>query len=103
MPSLKRYHDKFSAAAAQQLFEYVGAQMAAMKSAQEIESIDCDLFLTRSFDCYYDPAQAAEIKAFLEEQRDAGAKWTQEVQWLEGPKLERVCFTLLTIIMENIY
>ncbi|KAK6203908.1 hypothetical protein LQW54_008601 [Pestalotiopsis sp. IQ-011] len=89
MPSLKRYHDRFGAAAAQQLFEYVSAQMAAMKSAQEIEGIDCDLFLTRSFDCYYDPAQAAEIKAFLEEQRDAGAKWTQEVQWLEGPKLER--------------
>ncbi|KAF7524690.1 hypothetical protein G7054_g11341 [Neopestalotiopsis clavispora] len=89
MPSLKKFHDKFGSAAAQQLFDHVNSQMAAMKSAQETEGIDCDLFLTRSFDCYYDPAQASEIKAFLDQQREAGAKWTQEVQWLEGPMLEK--------------
>jgi hypothetical protein len=90
LPSLKRIHDNFGPAVTEKMFSWVTSQMAAMKATVEKEDIDCDLFVTRSFDCYYDSNHASLIKAFLDEQRQAGAKWTQDVQWHEGPNLERV-------------
>ncbi|KAH8205313.1 hypothetical protein TruAng_000560 [Truncatella angustata] len=89
VPSLQRVSKKYDAATAQELFSWVSSQRIAIKTTVEQEGIDCDLLVTRSFDAYFDAAQAAEVKAFVEEQRQSGATWTQDVQWFEGPNLER--------------
>ncbi|KAI0134333.1 FAD dependent oxidoreductase-domain-containing protein [Xylariales sp. AK1849] len=90
LPSVKNYQEKYGPAATEEFVAWVASQRAAMKATAEKERIDCDLLVTRSFDSYFDPTQASTIKAFLEEQRQAGATWTQDVQWLEGPNLERI-------------
>lgn len=91
---LKRRFEKYGPAAAEELWTWTYAQLRAMKATAEKEGLDCDLLVTRSFDAYWDADQASSIKTFLEEQRQAEAEWTHDVQWLEGPNLERVSTTV---------
>lgn len=87
---LKSRFEKYGSAAAEELWTWTYSQARALKATAEKEGIDCDLLITRSLDAYFDAEQARSIKTFLEEQRQADAEWTHEVQWLEGPNLERV-------------
>lgn len=66
------------------------AQFAALKSLIAKENIDCDFFLTRSFDVLFDEEHASAIKKFMLQQQSIGAAWTQAAQWLEGENLEKV-------------
>jgi hypothetical protein len=66
------------------------AQFAALKSIIDREKIDCDLFLTRSFDVLFDEDHAAAVKEFMLQQQSTGASWTKNAQWLEGEDLEKV-------------
>lgn len=66
------------------------AQVRAMKAVIEKEELDCDFLVTRSFDVFFDEGQAAELKVWLKTQRADGQTWLQDMQWLEGPNLERV-------------
>jgi hypothetical protein len=90
LPTIKSIFDRFGQEVTDQLSSWVSSQQAAMKAIAERENIDCDLFVTRSFDAYFEPEQAKTIKSWLDEQRRANAAWTRDVQWLEGPNLERV-------------
>ncbi|KAI1858905.1 uncharacterized protein JN550_012364 [Neoarthrinium moseri] len=90
LPSIKGYYDRYGPDLAEELVSLVSAQQRAIKSTVERENIECDLFVTRSFDAFFDPAQARNIKTWLEELRRNGAAWTQDIQWLEGPNIERV-------------
>lgn len=87
---IKSIFDRHGSEVADQLGAWVLSQRSAIKATAEKENIECDLLVTRSFDAYFDPEQAREIKTWLQEQRRANAAWTQDVQWLEGPNLERV-------------
>ncbi|KAK9424752.1 putative FAD dependent oxidoreductase [Seiridium unicorne] len=89
MPSIKSIFDGHGSAITEELVAWINLQRAAIKATAEKEGIDCDLRLTRSFDAYFDPEHASKIKTFLDEQRQAGAAWTSDVQWLDGPNLER--------------
>jgi hypothetical protein len=55
-----------------------------------VEGIECDMLVTRSYDVFFEKKQAETIKSWLSEQQKRGCEWTTEIQWLEGPNLDRV-------------
>ncbi|KAH8898190.1 FAD dependent oxidoreductase [Thozetella sp. PMI_491] len=66
------------------------AQMTALKATVEIENLDCELQLRRSFDVFFDKEHALAAKAWLQEQRNEGVEWVKNIQWLEGENVERI-------------
>ena len=63
-----------------------------MKAVVQKEEIDCDFLVTRSFDLLFDREQAAEMKSWLKEQHSRDTEWLRDVQWLDGPNLERASY-----------
>lgn len=90
MPSLKNHSDKFGEEIASELFDWVAGQRRGLKATAEAEGIECAMLLTRSYDIYFDKAHAETMKTWFLGQQRRGAAWTTEVQWLEGPNLDRV-------------
>lgn len=90
MPSLKNISDNYGEEVASELFDWVAAQRRGLKATAEAEGVDCAMLLTRSYDMYFDKAHAETMKTWLLGQQRKGAAWTSEIQWLEGPNLDRV-------------
>lgn len=97
LPRVKGIIEKYGTTAGEEFIAWIASQRIAIKNTAEKEGIDCDLLVTRSFDAYFDPKQASEIKDFLDEQRQAGAVWTQDIQWFEGLNLERVSLSYISL------
>ncbi|KAH8198920.1 hypothetical protein TruAng_006928 [Truncatella angustata] len=87
---IKTIYDKHGPAVGEEFVELMGAQRRAIKATVETEDIECELLVRRSFDAYFDPVQAETMKRWLYGLRHNGVLWTQDMQWLEGPNLERI-------------
>lgn len=90
MLSLKRFQEQLGSDKALELFDWVAAQRREVKKAVDDEGIDCDMLVTRSYDVVFEQHQAEIIKNWLFEQQKRGLEWTTEIQWLDGPNLDRV-------------
>lgn len=88
--SLQARWGDVSAAAMVQLAQ---EQRTAMKAIVEREGLDCDFLLTRSLDVFFDAGHSAEVQDWLAMLWTSGsplAEAMREVQFLDGPNLERV-------------
>ena len=90
MPGLKAVSDGLGAVEVDRLVAWVADQRYEIKATAEKEGIECDMLLTRSYDVYFDQDQANTVRNWITAQRDSGATWVKDIQWLEGPNLERV-------------
>lgn len=64
--------------------------LRGMKALVDKEKLDCEFMLRRSFDVFWDEAQAKEMKESLQDAIAAGYSWPKDIQWLEGEHLEKV-------------
>lgn len=95
-------HSKFSPISILRMYKNSGVETAeqytafhakvrqGLKECIESEGIDCDFYLTRSFDVLLDAEQAAGVKADVQRLREADVPWLADIQYLEGPHLERL-------------
>ncbi|KHN96071.1 FAD dependent oxidoreductase [Metarhizium album ARSEF 1941] len=90
LPAVKTWYEKYGPQLTARLVAWTGAQRSAIKRIVEQESLECELLVTRSYDVFYDPAQATDTKAWLLEMRQRKAEWVDGFQWLEGPHLDQM-------------
>jgi glycine/D-amino acid oxidase-like deaminating enzyme len=81
--ALAKVHAARGAEAAAEFASFVNAVIHGMKACAELESIDCDLFLTRSFDVFMDEAYYKDTEQQLERLRKEGVEWMKDVQILK--------------------
>ncbi|TVY12531.1 Gamma-glutamylputrescine oxidoreductase, partial [Lachnellula arida] len=102
-PRLPHYVEEYGLEAAEQVAQFELDHVNAFASLVEKEGIECDFELTRSFDIYTDPEQAAVAKANYLKLKEAGvAKSTiDDLEWIDADRAEEVsgvkgcvgCFT----------
>ncbi|KAK2605978.1 hypothetical protein QQS21_003604 [Conoideocrella luteorostrata] len=88
--SLKAFYERHGTEAVAQLVALTTAQRGAIQSIVENENIECEFLIRRSFDMYFDKEHARELKAWLAERQEEGVSWLDDLQWLEGPHLDRI-------------
>ncbi|TVY38039.1 Gamma-glutamylputrescine oxidoreductase, partial [Lachnellula subtilissima] len=102
-PRLPRYIEEYGLEAAEQFAQFERDHVNVFADLVEKEGIECDFELTRSFDIYTDPEQAAVAKANYLKLKEAGvAKSTiDDLEWTDADRAEEVsgvkgcvgCFT----------
>lgn len=90
LSAAKAMHEKLGAEEAAKLLSWIAEQRRAVQKVAQKESIDCQLLATKTFDVYYDEKHAAEMRSWLQDRRKEGVDWLDDIQWLEGPYLDRV-------------
>lgn len=95
-------HSKCSSVTMANLSKNRGLQVAAewaafhratqdgLKACAERENIDCELYVTRSFDVFLDQDQADDMEAKLQTLIEEGVSWMKDIQFLKGPHVERL-------------
>ncbi|OAQ91324.1 FAD dependent oxidoreductase [Purpureocillium lilacinum] len=90
LASVKKWYESHGPDGAAVIIAWVAAQCRALKKVVEEEDLDCEFLVRRSYDVLYDTDQAAELKSWLRDRRKEGVEWLDELQWLEGPHLDRI-------------
>ncbi|KAF2093567.1 FAD dependent oxidoreductase [Rhizodiscina lignyota] len=88
--TLANFHKAQGAEAAAELATFHRTLLSELKACVERENIDCDLFLTRSFDVFLDQAHADVMENEFQGFRDEGATWLKDIQFLKGKNVERL-------------
>jgi hypothetical protein len=86
----KRAMEEYGLEKTNQFVQHAMDQIRAIKATVEKENLDCEFLVRRTFDVFWDEQQAQEVKTVLSEAAAAGSLWSKEVQWIEGPHLEKV-------------
>ncbi|KAK5170169.1 uncharacterized protein LTR77_004754 [Saxophila tyrrhenica] len=82
--------EKFGTELAMEVRDLVMAQNYALKDAVETENLDCEFELRRSYDVYIDEDEAEKAKKDFLANLKAGARWTRDVDMIEGKNIEQV-------------
>ncbi|KAK3058456.1 hypothetical protein LTR09_000020 [Extremus antarcticus] len=75
---------------AMEVRDLVTAQIDALKDIVETEGLDCEFELRRSYDVFIDPEEAEKAKKDFLASVEAGARWTRDVDLVEGGNVEQV-------------
>ncbi|OAA75784.1 FAD dependent oxidoreductase [Akanthomyces lecanii RCEF 1005] len=90
LESLKGWYDKHGVDAAAELVAWSEAQRHCLQKIAEEEGIECEFQVRRSFDMFFDEEHAAALKSWLTARQKEGFTWLNDMQWVEGPYLDRI-------------
>ncbi|TQV91056.1 FAD dependent oxidoreductase [Cordyceps javanica] len=90
LETLRDWYEQHGPAAAAALVSWSEAQRRCLQQISEDEGIDCELQVRRSYDIFFDKEHAAGLKEWLSARRKEGVDWLKDMQWVEGPHIERV-------------
>lgn len=62
----------------------------ALKDVVETEQLECEFELRRTFDVFFDQAEAAAVEKQWLEHLQAGEAWTKEIDFIPGSRVEQV-------------
>lgn len=79
--------------AATEVRDLVHDQIYAIKDVVEREGLECEFELRRSYDVFLTEPEAEKARKEFEDSRNAGQKWTREVDWIGRDFVEQVCPT----------
>lgn len=101
LSAAKRLYEQLGAEEAAKLLSWIAEQRRAVHKVAQNENIDCQLLATKTFDVYYDEKHAAEMRSWLQDRRKEGVDWLDDIQWLEGPYLDRVSnmFAIVSLML----
>lgn len=88
--TLLAMHETGGAESTAQLTALHRRTQEGFKSCVERENIDCELYLTRSFDVFLKQEEASRVEAKIQRIREEGADWLKDIQSLGGPHVERL-------------
>ena len=88
--TLANLHAERGAEAAAELATFHRNLLHEMKACVEQENIDCEHFLTRSYDVFLDQAEADTMEERLQDIRNEGSNWVKDIQFLKGSHVERL-------------
>lgn len=91
LESLKSWYEKHGVDAAAELVAWSEAQRHCLQKIAEEEGIECEFQVRRSFDMFFDEEHAAALKSWWTARQKEGVTWLKDMQWVEGPHLDRVC------------
>jgi glycine/D-amino acid oxidase-like deaminating enzyme len=81
--ALASFHAARGAEAAAEFAAFIKTVIHEMKACVELENIDCDFFLTRSFDVFMDEVLYNDTEQHLKRLRKEGVEWMEDVQILQ--------------------
>ncbi|KAF2846064.1 FAD dependent oxidoreductase [Plenodomus tracheiphilus IPT5] len=70
--------------------DYVSRVMYELKRINEVENLDCEFELRRSFDVFTDVHETQDIRRRYDTARDNGELWTRNVSWVNERRAEQV-------------
>ncbi|KAJ4335580.1 hypothetical protein N0V95_008860, partial [Ascochyta clinopodiicola] len=70
--------------------DYVTRVMRELKRVAELEELDCEFELRRSFDVFTDAQEAEDVHGRYETARKKGERWTENVSWVGPGAVEQV-------------
>lgn len=101
LDSLKGWYEKHGADAAAELVAWSTAQRHSLQKISEEEGIECEFQVRRSYDVFFDADHAAALKEWMLARQRDGVSWLDDMQWLEGPHLDRVSLLFLDLFVTN--
>jgi hypothetical protein len=83
----KRRH---GVAAAEEVAQFVTAQIHALKKVIDDEGIECEFELRRSYDVFLDEQEAASARKDFQDSVNAKERWTQDIAPVPEQYVEQV-------------
>lgn len=90
LESLKGWYEAHGADAATEIVEWTAAQRHGLQEIAEAEGIECEFQVRRTYDVFFEREHADELRKWMLERQKEGVSWFKDMQWVEGPHLDRV-------------